>query len=173
MNIVIKTSPHVLPDRFAWHRTDAGHDLRVDDTTIAEVRPVNAGLVLRVLVDMGAGVEHLGRGTVAHVDALLVVSEPSMRSLETAAEVARMAGDLGLHRQVLVLNKATPDQVADLPPIADLPQQRISMPDLEPLRARQLRSGSVLGLGDETEKMLDNFCASLLQKIESESVQRG
>ena len=47
------------------------------------------------------------------------------------------------------------------------------MPDLEPLRARQLRSGSVLGLGDETEKMLDNFCASLLQKIESESVQRG
>lgn len=53
MNIVIKTSPHVLPDRFAWHRTDAGHDLRVDDTTIAEIRPVNAGLVLRVLVDMG------------------------------------------------------------------------------------------------------------------------
>ena len=126
-----------------------------------------------VLVDMEAGVEHLGRGTVAHVDALLVVSEPSMRSLETAAEVARMAGDLGLHRQVLVLNKATPDQVADLPPIADLPQQRISMPDLEALRARQLRSGSVLGLGDKTEKMLDSFCASLLQKIESESVQRG
>ena len=75
--------------------------------------------------------------------------------------------------KVLVLNKATPDQAADLPSIAGLPQQRISMPDLEPLRARQLRSGSVLGLGDETEKMLDNFCASLLQKIEGESVQRG
>ena len=80
-----------------------------------------------------------------------------------------MAGDLGLHRQVLVLNKAAPDQVADLPSIVGLPQQRISMPDLEPLRARQLRSGSVLGLGAETEKMLDNFCASLLQKIEGES----
>ena len=123
-----------------------------------------------VLVDMEAGVEHLGRGTVAHVDALLVVSEPSMRSLETAAEVARMAGDLGLNRQVLVLNKATPDQTADLPPVADLPQQRVNMPDLEALRARQLHSGSVLGLGDETEQMLDSFCASLLQKIEGESV---
>jgi len=43
------------------------------------------------------------------------------------------------------------------------------MPDLEPLRARQLRSGSVLGLGSETEKMLDSFCESLLQKIEGES----
>ncbi len=119
-----------------------------------------------VLVDMEAGVEHLGRGTVAHVDALLVVSEPSVRSLETAAEVARMAGDLGLHRQVLVLNKATPEQAADLPPIAGLPEQCISMPDLEPLRVRQLRSGSVLGLGRETEEMLDSFCATLLRKIE-------
>lgn len=53
MNIVLKTSSPALPDRFAWHRTDAGHELRVDDTPIAEVRPVNAGLVLRVLVDMG------------------------------------------------------------------------------------------------------------------------
>ena len=126
-----------------------------------------------VLVDMEAGVEHLGRGTVAHVDALLVVSEPSMRSLETAAEVARMSADLGLHRQVLVLNKATPEQAANLPPLAGLPAQRISMPDLEPLRERQLHSGSVLGLGREAEEMLDNFCAALLQKIEGKTSQKA
>ena len=119
-----------------------------------------------VLVDMEAGVEHLGRGTVAHVDALLVVSEPSMRSLETAAEVARMAGDLGLRRQVLVLNKATPQQVASLPPLACLPGQRLCLPDLEPLRQRQLYSGSVLGLGREAEKTLDAFCAALLRQLE-------
>ncbi|KRA53295.1 hypothetical protein ASD77_00945 [Pseudoxanthomonas sp. Root65] len=53
MNIVMKTSAHVLPDRFTWLRTDAGHDLYVDDTLIAEIRPVNAGLMLRVCVDMG------------------------------------------------------------------------------------------------------------------------
>ena len=119
-----------------------------------------------VLVDMEAGVEHLGRGTVAHVDALLVVSEPSMRSLETAAEVARMASDLGLGRQVLVINKATPQQAAQMPSLANLPEQRISMPDLEALRRRQLYSGSVLGLGQQTEEELDRFCEALLQKIE-------
>lgn len=124
-----------------------------------------------VLVDMEAGVEHLGRGTAAHVDALLVVSEPSMRSLETAAEVARMASDLGLSRQVLVLNKATPQQAGAVPPIAGLPPQRICMPDLESLRARQLCSGSVLGLGRETEEMLDSFCAALLQKIAGKTDQ--
>lgn len=174
--------PVVGKGRNSRRQTPAGHgapDQRRGGCA-CESNALLKALLAHLVLDrrMGAG-GHGGRcgapgpGTVAHVDALLVVSEPSMRSLETAAEVARMAGDLGLHRQVLVLNKATPDQVADLPPIADLPQQRISMPDLEPLRARQLRSGSVLGLGDETEKMLDNFCASLLQKIEGESVQRG
>ncbi len=122
-----------------------------------------------VLVDMEAGVEHLGRGTVAHVDALLVVSEPSMRSLETAAEVARMASELGLRRQVLVINKATAQQAAQMPPLAHLPQQRISMPDLEALRQRQMYSGSVLGLGQQAEKELDTFCEALLQKIEQGS----
>ena len=122
-----------------------------------------------VLVDMEAGVEHLGRGTVAHVDALLVVSEPSMRSLETAAEVARMASELGLRRQVLVINKATALQAAQMPPLAHLPQQRISMPDLEALRQRQMYSGSVLGLGQQAEKELDRFCEALLQKIEQGS----
>lgn len=49
----MKTASHVLPDRFTWLRTEAGHDLYVDDTLIAEVRPLNARLVLRVRVDMG------------------------------------------------------------------------------------------------------------------------
>ncbi|GFM38617.1 ATP-binding protein [Desulfovibrio psychrotolerans] len=59
-----------------------------------------------VLVDLEAGVEHLGRGTVAHADGVIVVSEPSYRGLETAAEVGRMAAGLGLEQQLLVLNRA-------------------------------------------------------------------
>lgn len=53
MNIALKTTPHVLPDRFAWHRTDAGHALCVDGMPIADVGPQSDGIVLRVLVDMG------------------------------------------------------------------------------------------------------------------------
>ena len=49
----MKPVSHILPDRFAWHRTDAGHDLCVDGATIAEVRPAPDGALLRVLVDMG------------------------------------------------------------------------------------------------------------------------
>jgi CO dehydrogenase maturation factor len=53
-----------------------------------------------LLVDLEAGVEHLGRGTVAAVDGLIVTAEPSWRSLAVAAQVATMAAELGLTRQV-------------------------------------------------------------------------
>ena len=47
--------------------------------------------------------------------------------------------------------------------------KRISMPDFEALRQRQMYSGSVLGLGQQTEEELDRFCGALLQKIEQGS----
>ena len=53
MDIVMKNAPHALPERFVWHRTHEGCELRLDDVAIAEVRPLNAGLVLRVLVEAG------------------------------------------------------------------------------------------------------------------------
>jgi CO dehydrogenase maturation factor len=58
-----------------------------------------------VLLDMVAGVEHLGRGTAAAVDAMFVVVEPGQRSLTVAAEVARLAGDLGVPAIWTVANK--------------------------------------------------------------------
>ena len=116
-----------------------------------------------VLVDMEAGVEHLGRGTVAHVDWLLVVSEPGMRSLETAAEVSRMAGTLGLSRQLLVLNQATREQAGRLPPIEGLPLRRIAIPPLDALRERQLRTASVLGLEESARQVLDAVFSDMLQ----------
>lgn len=49
-----------------------------------------------VIMDMEAGLEHLGRGTARGVDALIVVVEPGQRSLETAAAVCKLARDLGI-----------------------------------------------------------------------------
>jgi CO dehydrogenase maturation factor len=40
-----------------------------------------------VLLDMYAGVEHLGRATADAVDAMLIVVEPTARSLATAAQI--------------------------------------------------------------------------------------
>jgi CO dehydrogenase maturation factor len=58
-----------------------------------------------VVVDMEAGIEHLGRGTAESVDLMLVVVEPGWASLQTAARVVGLAGDLGLRRLGAVANR--------------------------------------------------------------------
>lgn len=60
------------------------------------------------LVDMEAGLEHLSRsgGTLAHADLLLVVCEPTRKSVLTAARTAALAGELGIPNVVAVGNKA-------------------------------------------------------------------
>jgi len=58
-----------------------------------------------LILDMYAGVEHLGRATVGFVDAMLVVVEPTRRSLGTAAQIKKLANDIGLDRLWLVGNK--------------------------------------------------------------------
>jgi CO dehydrogenase maturation factor len=58
-----------------------------------------------VIMDMEAGVEHLGRATAQAVDALITVVEPGRRSLYTAKTIQRLAADIGLKRVYAVGNK--------------------------------------------------------------------
>jgi CO dehydrogenase maturation factor len=58
-----------------------------------------------LILDMYAGVEHLGRATVDFVDAMLIVAEPTRRSLGTAGQIKQLANDIGLARCWLVGNK--------------------------------------------------------------------
>jgi CO dehydrogenase maturation factor len=58
-----------------------------------------------VLMDMEAGIEHLGRGTSEFVDRLLVVLEPGKRSLETAEKIRELAEDIHLRKLGAVGNK--------------------------------------------------------------------
>jgi CO dehydrogenase maturation factor len=62
-----------------------------------------------LIVDMEAGLEHLGRGTTAYMDALIVVVEPGRRSFQTARQVKELADDLGIKRVCVVGNKVTGD----------------------------------------------------------------
>ena len=57
------------------------------------------------IIDMEASVEHMSRGTVRHVDVVLIVVEPYYRSLETARRMAPLARDLGIPRIYAVANK--------------------------------------------------------------------
>lgn len=58
-----------------------------------------------LILDMEAGIEHLSRGTVRTVDALLVVADPSLRAVETALRIRDLAAQLGLRRVLAVGNK--------------------------------------------------------------------
>lgn len=58
-----------------------------------------------MILDMDAGVEHLGRATAQAVDACLIVVEPGRRSLSTAQTIQRLAADIGLTRCYAVGNK--------------------------------------------------------------------
>jgi CO dehydrogenase maturation factor len=58
-----------------------------------------------VLLDMYAGVEHLGRATADAVDAMLIVVEPTARSLDTAAQIKSLAEDIKLQKLFLVGSK--------------------------------------------------------------------
>jgi CO dehydrogenase maturation factor len=63
-----------------------------------------------VVLDMEAGLEHLGRGTAMAVDRLVVVVEPGRRSVETAHQIHRLANDIGLKNISLLGNKIRSDK---------------------------------------------------------------
>src|SRR3989339_147938 len=58
-----------------------------------------------VVMDMEAGIEHLGRATAQAVDKLFIVVEPGRRSIETAEHIKKLASEIGLNRLFLVGNK--------------------------------------------------------------------
>ena len=58
-----------------------------------------------VILDMEAGIEHLGRATARAVDKLIVVLEPGRRSVETAYRIDKLAQEIGLHNIAAVGNK--------------------------------------------------------------------
>ena len=62
-----------------------------------------------VVMDMEAGIEHLGRATAKAVDKLIVVVEPGRRSIDTAEHIRKLAGEIGLKRIAVVGNKVRSD----------------------------------------------------------------
>jgi len=119
-----KLNPRVddIPDRFSVSREGihllelgavemGGAGCICPESTI--LRALTTHILLQrdevVLMDMYAGVEHLGRATSSAVDAMLIVVEPTARSLGTAAQIKSLAEDLNLHNLYLVGSKVQDD----------------------------------------------------------------
>ena len=66
-----------------------------------------------VIVDMEAGIEHLGRGTARHVDTMLVVTNPTVKSLEIARRIYNLAEDASIKQIFLVGNKVANEVEGD------------------------------------------------------------
>ena len=60
-----------------------------------------------LIMDMEAGVEHLGRATASGVDRMIIVVEPGQRGVESTRRILRLARDIGLQDIRLVANKIT------------------------------------------------------------------
>lgn len=115
-----KINPRVddIPDRFALEKN--GVKLLVMGTVETGgsgcvcpehvmLRRVISNLIIArdevVIMDMEAGLEHLGRGTADSVDQFIVVIEPGARSIQTYRRVKELALDLGITRVRVVANK--------------------------------------------------------------------
>ena len=64
-----------------------------------------------VLLDMEAGLEHLGRGTTEGMDQFIVVIEPGARSVQTYRNVKRLAEELGVKKVRVVANKIRDESI--------------------------------------------------------------
>ena len=58
-----------------------------------------------VIMDMEAGLEHLGRGTASMMDQFIVVIEPGARSVQTYERIKQLAADIGVTKVRVVANK--------------------------------------------------------------------
>lgn len=66
-----------------------------------------------VILDMEAGIEHLGRATAGAVSMMIIVVEPGLQSVQTAQSIRRLAEEIRIPRIGVVVNKVTPGQVID------------------------------------------------------------
>ena len=98
-----------------------------------------------VILDMEAGIEHLGRATAQGVDTMLVVVEPGQRSIQTAHDVAKLGSDIGVTNIGAVINKLSETQGAEIkhrlepiPVLAQIPyDENVANADMKGICAYQ------------------------------------
>jgi len=119
------------------------------------------------LVDMEAGLEHLSRsgGTLAYADVLLVVMEPSRKSVITAARTVALAEELGIPRTYGLGNKAQlpgdAEFFADVCAEYGVPLIGVLPYDSGVVAADRAGTGPGSGLGDAAREELDRVISAL------------
>lgn len=127
-----------------------------------------------VILDMEAGLEHLGRASARGVDAMISVVEPGMRSVQTASRIRALAAEIGIQRTFVVANKIRePGQVEVLQ--RALGDQRIIgvIPYCEKLIRADLHGGAVVTEDETFGKAVDSIGEFLEKQLGSKGEGYG
>ena len=131
------------------------------------IKTLVADLVLykneTLVMDMEAGIEHLGRGTAMGVDVMIIVVEPGQRSIDCAETVIRMGNEIGIKRFVIIGNKIVSKDDEEYIK-KSLPNQEITafMPYAQNIREADRDGVSVLDvLNGQQIKVIDNIIAEI------------
>jgi CO dehydrogenase maturation factor len=118
--IFFKMNPEVddIPDRFFYKKgnlllgimgTVRGGGLGCMCPENAFLKAILRNLILKrddvVILDMEAGIEHLGRGTTEGIDFLLIITEPTEKSIETTERIEKLAREIKIKRILVIGNK--------------------------------------------------------------------
>lgn len=117
-----------------------------------------------VLLDMEAGVEHLGRGTIAGVDHLLIVVIPSKSSVRTALKIKKLAVDSGIPKISFVGNLVQDeDDVNFLTETLGEPPA-VSFPDSAVIRKAERNGQPLTQIGDQEMNAPEKLVAYLASR---------
>ncbi|MCI5131819.1 MAG: carbon monoxide dehydrogenase [Candidatus Electrothrix sp. EH2] len=117
-----------------------------------------------VLLDMEAGVEHLGRGTVAGADCLLIVTIPSRSGIRTALKIKKMADDVGIPRVSFVGNLVQDGQDEQFL-VQELGERPlVFFPDSKAVRRAERAEQAIIFLNEGLDNAPEKLVRELLSK---------
>lgn len=114
-----------------------------------------------VILDMEAGIEHLGRGTTRGMDLMIIVVEPGARSLETAERIKKLSSEIGVNNLLAVVNKGGSEKVVEklgelgIPVLGEIPfDTKLMNADLEKQAPIEVGGEAVEAIGRIKEKLV-------------------
>lgn len=180
---LINLTPKVsdIPDRFSVEK---------DGVTLLSVGPITRGgsgctcaqnTFLRSLIqhlclqtgelvffDMEAGIEHLGRATIDHVDGIVIVVTPDEQSLLTRERIINLSRDIGVEQIFTVSNKIRDERDLDTVKKAVNPSPIGNLPYHETIRIAG-REGKPPKLDGELGHNISTILNTLLQEVKTSS----
>ncbi|MDP2181508.1 MAG: AAA family ATPase [Actinomycetota bacterium] len=119
------------------------------------------------ILDMEAGIEHLGRGTAEAVDVLVVVVEPGARSVQTAHQVNSLAQDIGVREVLAVGNRVRgSEDIAYLREALGEIELIGALPESEAVRKADREGRSLSGTDQTFTDALRTIAAALVGESE-------